>query len=479
MEHKITLYNTLTHKKEPLEPREGNNVTIYACGPTVYSSAHLGHARSAVTFDIIRRFLKKMGYGVTYVRNFTDIDDKIINKATEAGVPAEEISEKYTREYSKDMADLGVSEPDFEPKVTEHLPEIIELISSIIDNGYGYVSGGDVFFSVKKFPGYGKLSRRSLEDMSEESSRIDLNEQKEDPLDFALWKGAKPGEPSWDSPWGPGRPGWHIECSAMSMKYLGSSFDIHGGGKDLIFPHHENEIAQSEAGTGGGFAKYWVHNGMILINREKMSKSLGNIFNIGQALKKWNKESIRLFFASHHYQNPADFSEQAMDEAEAALDRLYITIDRIDKLNKTKPGEDKTLEESLAGFKTKWVQAMCDNFNTAGALGNLFDLVKAVNRSIDTHGFTLTLDKVRKEILEFGDLMNILQEEPEQYLKSGKSSGKDLDITEDEIQRLIEERKAERREKNWAKADEVRDFLNAKGITIEDKPQGTVWRVDG
>jgi cysteinyl-tRNA synthetase len=298
MKKRLKLYNTLTHRKEVFIPYDNHKIGIYVCGPTVYDSAHLGHARAAVMFDVITRFLSELGYKVTYVRNFTDVDDKIINKSKETGLPPEEIASRYTIEYREDMASLGVNMPDYEPKVTEHIPEIIELIKIIIDRGYAYQSGGDVFFSIKKFHEYGKLSKRSPDDMLE-GARVDINEQKQDPLDFALWKGAKPGEPNWDSPWGKGRPGWHIECSTMSMKYLGKSFEIHGGGKDLIFPHHENEIAQSEAATGEQFVKYWLHNGLIQINREKMSKSVGNIINVKDALKRWNREAIRLFFLSH------------------------------------------------------------------------------------------------------------------------------------------------------------------------------------
>jgi len=327
MSKKVTLYNTLTQKKEELVPYSENKIKMYVCGPTVYSSAHLGHARAAVTFDVIKRFLTHLGYEVTYVRNFTDIDDKIIAKANETGVAAHEISEKYIKEYQEDMASIGVKSPTIQPKVTEHVPEIVEMIQRIIDNGHAYQSDGDVFFSVKKFNGYGKLSRRDPDDMMA-GTRIDINEKKEDPLDFALWKSAKPGEPYWESPWGNGRPGWHIECSLMSTKYLGDSFDIHGGGKDLIFPHHENEIAQSEAATGKPFAKYWMHNGLIQINREKMSKSIGNILNVREAVSMWSKEAIRLFFLSHQYLNPADFSDTTMNEAEAALERLYITLKR-------------------------------------------------------------------------------------------------------------------------------------------------------
>ena len=295
MDEKIRLFNTLTGNKEDLIPIEDNKIGIYVCGPTVYDSPHLGHARAAVMFDVMTRFLRLIGYEVTYVRNYTDVDDKIIKKSIETGIPSEEIANTYIAEYKEAMEFLGVRAPNYEPKVTKHIPEIIELIRKIIDIGYAYKSGGDVFFSIKKFKDYGKLSKRSPDDMLE-GVRIDINEQKEDPLDFALWKAAKPGEPNWDSPWGKGRPGWHIECSTMSMKYLGNTFEIHGGGKDLIFPHHENEIAQSEAATGEQFAKYWLHNGLIQINREKMSKSLGNIINVMDALKRWSKETIRLSF---------------------------------------------------------------------------------------------------------------------------------------------------------------------------------------
>lgn len=476
MSKKVTLYNTLTQKKEELVPYEDNKIKMYVCGPTVYSSAHLGHARAAVTFDVIERFLSYLGYEVTYVRNFTDIDDKIIAKANETGVPAEEISEKYIQEYKEDMASIGVKPPTIQPKVTEHVSEIIEMIQRIIDNGHAYQSGDDVFFSVKKFNGYGKLSRRDPEDMMA-GTRIDINEKKEDPLDFALWKGAKPGEPYWESPWGNGRPGWHIECSLMSTKYLGDSFDIHGGGKDLIFPHHENEIAQSEAATGKPFAKYWVHNGLIQINREKMSKSIGNILNVREAVQMWSKEAIRLFFLTHQYLNPADFSDTTMNEAEAALERLYMTLKRAGDLSKNDNPEDKDLLASIETFKKSWVEAMCDDFNTAEALGNLFELTRAINRSIDSNGWTPTLDTALEQIKQFGNTLGILEYDPNEYLQSHKLEKASTEITEEEIEALIEERISARKDKNWARADEIRDELDEKGILLEDKPDGTVWRV--
>jgi cysteinyl-tRNA synthetase len=476
MSKKVTLYNTLTQKKEELVPYFENKIKMYVCGPTVYSSAHLGHARAAVTFDVIERFLSHIGYEVTYVRNFTDIDDKIIQKANETGVPAQEISEKYIQEYKEDMASIGVKPPTIQPKVTEHVPEIVEMIQRIIDNGHAYQSGGDVFFSVKKFKGYGKLSRRDPDDMLA-GTRIDINEKKEDPLDFALWKSAKPGEPFWESPWGNGRPGWHIECSLMSTKYLGDSFDIHGGGKDLIFPHHENEIAQSEAATGKPFAKYWVHNGLIQINREKMSKSVGNILNVREAVSMWSKEAIRLFFLSHQYLNPADFSDTTMNEAEAALERLYITLKRANDLKKDGNGEDKQLAASVETFKERWVNTMCDDFNTADALGSLFELTRAINRSLDSVGWTPTIESALEEINHFGSTLGILEYEPEEYLQGHKLEKSSSDITEEEIEELIKERISAREEKNWKRADEIRDDLSNRGILLEDKAEGTLWRV--
>ena len=472
----INIYNTLTQKKEELVPVEGNKIRMYACGPTVYDSAHLGHARSAVSFDIIQRFLRYAGYDVTFVRNYTDIDDKIIKRAKELGVPSNEISEKYIEEYREDMASIGVQTPDVEPKVTEHVDRIIKLIQEIIDRGHAYISGKDVFFSVRKFKEYGKLSKRSVDNMLD-GVRIDVNEQKEDPLDFALWKGAKEGEPSWPSPWGEGRPGWHIECSVMSMEYLGTNFEIHGGGKDLIFPHHENEIAQSEAASGEKFAKYWLHNGLIQINSEKMSKSLGNFFTVQNAVKRWTPEAIRFFFLSHHYQNPADFSEQVMDDTETSLERIYTTLKRAYDIKSESDSTDPELEKNLEKFKQNWFKAMCDNFNTADAVGNLFDLIRAINKSIDTNGWTATLADTIDEIKKFANVLGIIEKDPDEYLESKKSSEKLEGITPKEIESLIEERKEARADKNWARADEIRDLLDSKGIVLEDKPEGTIWKV--
>lgn len=475
---RITIYNSLTQKKEELVPQEGKKIRMYACGPTVYDSAHLGHARSAVSFDIIQRFLRHVGYDVTFVRNYTDIDDKIINRANELGIPSEEVSERYIKEYKQDMASIGVQTPDVEPKVTEHIDKIIDIIKKIIDKGHAYVSENDVFFSVRKFKEYGKLSKRSTDNMLE-GVRIDVNEKKEDPLDFALWKGAKEGEPSWPSPWGKGRPGWHIECSAMSMEYLGDSFEIHGGGKDLIFPHHENEIAQSESASGKQFAKYWLHNGLIQINSEKMSKSLGNFFTVQNAVKRWSPESIRLFFLSHHYQNPADFSEQVMDDTETSLERIYTTLKRAHEIKdgSSSSGIDLELEENLKKFKNNWHRSMCDDFNTANAVGNLFELIRTINKSIDKNGWTETLGGALKEIKNFANVLGILEKTPDEYLESKRSSKKPGDLTPEEIEILIEERNNARSEKNWNRADQIRNELYEKGIVLEDKPEGTVWKV--
>ncbi len=473
---KITTYNSLTKQKEEIVPHEGNKIRMYACGPTVYDSAHLGHARSAVSFDIVQRFLRYAGFEVTFVRNYTDVDDKIIQRAKELEVSPKEISEKYIQEYKDDMASIGVETPDVEPKVTEHIDQIIKMIEKILEKGHAYQVDDDVFFSVRKFKEYGKLSGRSVDSMLD-GVRIDINEKKEDPLDFALWKGAKEGEPFWESPWGKGRPGWHIECSVMSTEYLGNNFEIHGGGKDLIFPHHENEIAQSEAASGEQFTKYWLHNGLIQINSEKMSKSLGNFFTVQNAVKRWSPEAIRLFFLSHHYQNPADFSEKVMDDTESSLERIYTTLKRASDLEKNSDAIDSELEDTTNKFKDNWFNSMCDNFNTADSVGNLFDLIRAINKSIDNNEYTTSLENALGEIKRFGKVLGILEKNPEDYLSSLKSTENLENITPEEIEKLIKEREAARSEKNWARADEIRDELDSKGIVLEDKPDGTIWKV--
>ena len=357
----LKIFNTLSSQKEEFAPLSDNEVRMYACGVTVYDHSHLGHARGAVVFDVVRKYLQRKGYKVKYVRNFTDVDDKIIKRAAESGTTWKELAEKYTQEYIKDMAKLGVDRPDIEPKATDHIQDIIDLIGRLFAQGLAYASGGDVFFAVRKFPGYGKLSKKTIDDMLS-GARVDVNERKEDPLDFVLWKASKPGEPAWDSPWGKGRPGWHIECSAMSMKYLGETFDIHAGGMDLQFPHHENEIAQAEGATGKQFVRYWMHNGFVNVNREKMSKSLGNFFTIKEILEAYEPEVIRFFLLSTHYRNPIDFSDQSLQDGRAALDRYYTMMEALDKAigPDYKPGP-YTEDQMSPSAKAVWHAGGCVN----------------------------------------------------------------------------------------------------------------------
>ncbi|NWF54628.1 MAG: cysteine--tRNA ligase, partial [Syntrophaceae bacterium] len=393
----LKIYNTLTKKKEEFVPLEEGKVRMYVCGVTVYDRCHIGHARAAVVFDVIYRFLRHLGYGVTYVQNYTDVDDKIINRANQEGVPSQVIAERYIQEHGQDMAALGMEKPTHQPKATENIPQIIDLIQRLVDKGVAYPVNGDVYFSVEKFGPYGKLSGRDLEEM-QAGARVEVDERKKNPLDFALWKASKPGEPEWESPWGKGRPGWHIECSAMSQRYLGESFDIHGGGKDLIFPHHENEIAQSEAATGKPFVRYWVHNGFVNINQEKMSKSLGNILPIGELLREHHPEALRLFLLSSHYRSPVDFSPQHMAEANANLDRFYSALLGIEELLSGKAeasplnpaslkGAAKEVFEKTSKTRESFEEAMRDDFNTALALGYLHDLTRLLNRVLADKGF--------------------------------------------------------------------------------------------
>ncbi|MBI5189528.1 MAG: cysteine--tRNA ligase [Nitrospirae bacterium] len=490
----IRIYNTLSGQKEEFRPISDDAVRMYACGVTVYDHSHIGHARGAVVFDVVVSYLRHRGYKVKYARNFTDVDDKIIKRAAETDMTWQAVAEKYTQEYIKDMDALGVGRPDVEPKATEHIPEIIDLVKRIVGNGYGYESGGDVFFSVRKFKGYGKLSGKSLDDMVA-GSRVDVDGRKEDPMDFVLWKSSKPGEPAWDSPWGPGRPGWHIECSAMSFKHLGETFDIHGGGMDLQFPHHENEIAQAEAATGKPFVKYWMHNGFVNVNREKMSKSLGNFFTIKEILAKYEPEAIRLFLLSTHYRNPIDFSDQSLKDARAALGRYYSMVEALtealgdykggaydaDKLT----GVARKLHKATAAFRSKFYEAMDDDFNTAGALGAVYELVREVNR-VTVDKVLSDGDQVLKDVLsasrdalsEASGILNLFQKTPADWFNR-QAAGADASgmPSDDEIKALIEERKQARAGKNWKRADEIRDILDAKGIELLDGAEGTKWRL--
>ncbi len=488
----IRIYNTLTGNKEEFVPLQEKKVGMYVCGVTVYDLSHIGHARSAIVFDTIYRYFRYRGYDVTFVRNFTDIDDKIIKKANEEGTDCKAIAEKYIGEFNTDMGRLGLEKPSVEPRATEHVPEMIRLISTLVEKGYAYQGGGDVFFSVKKFKDYGKLSKRNLEDL-QAGARVDIDEKKENPLDFALWKGSKPGEPSWESPWGKGRPGWHIECSVMSQKYLGETFDIHGGGRDLTFPHHENEIAQSEAATGKPFARYWIHNGFVNINKEKMSKSLGNILTVKEILKDWHPEVLRLFFLSHHYRSPVDYSEDSFNDAQAGLDRFYSTLEAIkDEVGKGPSlsgaaGGSSALKEArqdIESFRTRFEEAMEDDFNTAQTLGYFFDLQRNLNTLLDiskghpTQEIISTLNQGLDHFSKTGWVFGLFRENPEQYLSQRRKEGlKKLNLTEEEILRSVGERNLARKEKNYKKADEIRKDLLSKGIVLEDTPSGTIWKI--
>lgn len=484
----MRVYNTLTGKVEEFKPIEEGKVKIYACGVTVYDLCHIGHARSAVVFDVIVRYLRYRGYEVTFVRNFTDIDDKIINRAQAEGISWDEVARKYTEEYYRDMDRLGILRADIEPKATEHIREMIQIIQGLIEKGYAYTvdeeEGKSVYFSVEKFPEYGKLSKKKLDELLE-GARVEVDPRKRSPFDFALWKASKAGEPWWDSPWGKGRPGWHIECTAMSMKYLGETFDIHGGGADLIFPHHENEIAQSEAYTGKPFAKYWIHNGFVTINKEKMSKSLGNVLNIRDLLELYDAEALRLFLLSSHYRSPIEFNHESIREAELSLDRVYGTLMRVEDFlrNKvtggTKDSHDE-LRESLRNLRARFIEAMDDDFNTARALGVIFEFIKELNRALDrkpsSEDFSLLLETAKSELKELGQVLNLFARNPIDWYRALLRTKK-IDIDEEQILSLIDERTKARREKNWRRADEIRDFLSSKGIILEDKPEGTSWKV--
>jgi cysteinyl-tRNA synthetase len=492
----IRIHNTLTGKKEEFISLYEKKAGMYVCGVTVYDLCHIGHARSAIVFDTIYRYFRYRGYDVTFVRNFTDIDDKIIKRANEEGVDYKTVAEKYIGEFDVDMGALGLEKPSVEPRATEHIPDMIRLISALIQKGFAYRSNGDVLFSVEKFKDYGKLSKRNIEEM-QAGARVEIDEKKENPLDFALWKASKPGEPYWESPWGKGRPGWHIECSVMSQKYLGETFDIHGGGRDLIFPHHENEIAQSEAASGKPFARYWIHNGFVNINKEKMSKSLGNILTIKEILKDWHPEVLRLFFLSHHYRSPVDYSEDSFLEARSGLDRFYMTLksvkDEIARIPSPSTGEDKggghvhipsECRKAIESFQIRFEEAMDDDFNAAQALGYFYDLQTHLNSLL-----TLSKGKPYEEIISLlktgldhfsktGWVFGLFREEPGDYLARQRKDGlRRLNLTEEEIKRSIEERNLARKEKNWKRADEIRNDLLSKGIVLEDTSTGTEWKI--
>jgi cysteinyl-tRNA synthetase len=491
----LQFYNTLTKKKEEFRPIEAKKVGMYVCGITAYDLCHVGHARSAIVFDVIARYFQYRGYDVLYVKNFTDVDDKIILKANAEGKSIFEISEKYIRLHNEDMDALGVARPQVAPRATEHIDGMIRLISDLLDRGMAYEVDGDIYYEVEKFEGYGKLSGRSLEDMLA-GARVNINEKKKNPLDFALWKASKEGEPWWESPWGRGRPGWHIECSVMSRHYLGDQFDIHGGGEDLMFPHHENEIAQSEGATQKPLANYWMYNGFVRISSEKMSKSLGNTFTISDILKTYHPEVVRFFILQSHYRNPVDFSDDALAEARVAMDRIYSTLKVIndtialgdDFSNEDLahlPVAERNLSDRVMTLPVTFVEAMDDDFGTPKALGQIFDAVRAVNAYMGDKTFSVTsqaclaLDIARKTIREVGLVLGLFQEDPDDYFQKDRdreAAKHNLDVAE--IERLIEERWMARKTKNWKRADEIRDTLSQQKVVLNDTSSGTTWKIE-
>ena len=476
----LRIYNSLSRKKEIFTPLVKSRVTMYVCGVTVYDLCHIGHARACIVFDVIYRYMQYIGYEVIYVRNFTDVDDKIINKANEEKMRCEEISKRYIEAFSEDMNALGVKSPSYEPKATDHITEMIDIIKRLIDKGHAYQADGDVVYSVESFQDYGKLSRKKIDEL-QSGARVEIDEKKKNPLDFTLWKESKPGEPAWESPWGKGRPGWHIECSAMSQKYLGETFDIHGGGKDLIFPHHENEIAQSQGATGKKPINYWIHNGFVDINKEKMSKSLGNFFTIRQVTVKYPPEVIRLFLLSSHYRNPIDFSDKNLKEAGIVPNRFYECLDSVKELKL-----DNTIEPDNEMIK-KFKSAMDDDFNTALALGHLNDFLRKLNsikdqlkskKGRDAEILRKKLGKGKETILIIGEVLGLFLEEPSGFLKNFKEKRMmDLGLTENQIEEMIATRTEARKNKDWKEADKIRKELSKKGIILEDKPGGTIWKI--
>jgi cysteinyl-tRNA synthetase len=462
----LKIYNSLTRRKEEFRPIEPGRARMYVCGMTVYDYCHLGHARVMVVFDMVARYLRHVGLDVTYVRNVTDIDDKIIKRAAENGETIGALTARFIEAMHEDERALGVLPPDREPRATESIADILAMIGTLIERGHAYVgSNGDVFYAVASFAGYGRLSGKNLEELRA-GVRVEVDEAKRDPLDFVLWKSAKPGEPSWESPWGPGRPGWHIECSAMSTRCLGAHFDIHGGGMDLQFPHHENEIAQSEGATGEHFVNYWMHNGFVRINEEKMSKSLGNFFTVREVLARYRAEVVRFFILNSHYRSPLNYSDENLDEAAAALSRLYTALRGL------APDLPLPLGEGRGeGFAVRFERAMHDDFNTPEAIAVLFDLAREVNRHKTAEpAKAAALGATLKSL---GNVLGLLQADPETYFK-GDAAGSGL--SDAAIDARVQARLAARKAKNWAESDRIRDELKAQGVILEDAAGGTSWR---
>ncbi len=466
----MKIFNTMTRTKEEFIPADKNEVKMYSCGPTVYDYFHIGNARPFIIFDTMRRYLEYRGYKVKFVQNFTDIDDKMIKRANSEGITVKELGERFIEEYFKDAKALGIKEATVHPKATENIDAIIDIIKKLENNGYAYNVDGNVYFRTKKFDEYGKLSKQPLEEL-EAGARIDVNEHKEDAMDFALWKAQKEGEPAWESPWGMGRPGWHIECSAMANRYLGETIDLHSGGQDLIFPHHENEIAQSECANCKPFARYWMHNGYININNQKMSKSLGNFFTVRDISKKYDHEIIRFFMLSAHYRNPVNFSDELMEQAKSAVERVYTCIDNLEFLKKS--AEERALNDAerayvqeLDSFKQKFIDAMDDDLNTADAEAAIFDIVYAANTKLSKDGANSqeAIDKTLDLIAELGGVLGLFAKKQDT-------------VASEEVEALIEARAKARAEKNWSEADAIRDKLKAMNIEIKDTPTGVKWTV--
>ncbi len=463
----LKVYNDLTRTKEEFVPIEEGKVRFYVCGPTVYDFFHIGNARPFVLFDVFRRYLESIGYKVVYVQNFTDIDDKMINRANEMGITVAELGERFIKEYYEDADALGVTRATVNPRATHEMQPIIEIIKTLIEKGHAYEVEGDVYFNVASFGEYGKLSKQSVDELLA-GARIDVDERKQQPLDFALWKSAKPGEPAWESPWGQGRPGWHIECSAMSTKYLGKTIDIHGGGSDLIFPHHENEIAQSECANAVKFVNYWLHNAYLLIDKEKMSKSLGNFKTVRDIRQVVNPLVLRFFLMSAHYRSPLNFSQDGLEQAKAAVERLHnCWADMNFALGNRAAGPaDEALRTAVADASNGFTASMDDDFNTAGAFGSIFEMVKAVNVHLTEN------DEIDKEGLEAAKALFMKTNDVLGYLPAEESAGSE----DAEIDALVAERADARKNKNFKRSDEIRDILAAKGIVIEDTPQGPRWK---
>ena len=463
----MKLYNTLTRQKEEFVPVEKDTVKMYSCGPTVYNYFHIGNARPFIVFDALRSYLEYIGYKVTFVQNFTDIDDKLINKAKEENTTVKEIAETFIKEYFTDADALGICRASVHPRATDNIDAIIEIIKKLESNGYAYAKDGDVYFSTKKFKEYGKLSHQPLEDL-EAGARIDVNESKDDPMDFALWKKQKEEtEPAWESPWGMGRPGWHIECSAMANRYLGTTIDIHSGGQDLIFPHHENEIAQSECANHAPFAKYWLHNGYINVDNVKMSKSLGNFFTVRDVLKEFKPETIRFFMLSSHYRSPINFSRDLIIQAQTGLERIYTCLDNLEFLaqNAVSGEIDDDVKEMCSSYKKSFCEALDDDFNTSLAISVLFDFARDINTNITSVNNKETIMEVYDMLKELGGVLGLLQKQQDKTLA-------------EDIEKLINERQQARKEKNFALADKIRDDLKAQGIILEDTPQGVKWHYE-